>query len=545
MPVKQSTGYPNITPLLAQLLYNRGLAEPTQFEPFLAADEQFLNDPLLLPGMDKAVSRILRALLRREHIAVFGDFDTDGITATALLMQGLSLLGGMVIPYIPHRIEEGHGLNHNALRKLSQQGIGLVMTVDCGITACAEVAQATEEGLDIIITDHHRPPPTLPTAYAVIDPKQDGSAYPFPELSGVGVAFKLLQALFQVVGKERELERFLDLVALGTVADLVPLLGENRYLVKQGLEVLNRSPRLGLRKLMSRAGLEMGRLDAESISYTLAPRLNAPGRLAHASTSYELLTTESEERGEQLAAQLEGVNAERQRLTLEVLHKAKDKLTTDAPLLIVGGEDFPPGVLGVVASRLVDEFYRPAAVLALGSEISRGSARSIPEFDIIAALTECHHLLSRFGGHAQAAGFTLPSANVAPLGERLIELARQRLADVELCPVLTIDTEIPLSTLGGDTLKLIERLAPFGAGNPVPTFLTRGVKVVDYRYLGSEGEHLKLKLQDGKVIWDAIGFGLGNRAPSIASYLDIVYNLRVDRWEGTERLQLNIRDFLP
>jgi single-stranded-DNA-specific exonuclease len=296
---------------------------------------------------------------------------------------------------------------------------------------------------------------------------------------------------------------------------------------------------------VSKAGLEMGRLDVESISYALAPRLNAPGRLGHAIASYELLITQSEGRGEQLAAQLEGLNAERQRLTLEALHKAKERLNPDASLFIVGGEDFPAGVLGVAASKLVDEYYRPAVVLELGSEISRGSARSIPEFNITAALTECHDLLLRFGGHAQAAGFTLPSANVAPLRERLVELARQRLADVELHPVLTIDAELPLSALSGDTFKLIERLAPFGVGNPAPTFLARRVKVADYHYVGSGGEHLKLKLQDGKVIWDAIGFGLGNLAPGIASYLDIVYNLGIDRWEGGERLQLNILDFSP
>lgn len=543
-PVPAQHLAPQIEPLLFQCLHNRGLTDPNQFEPFLAADERLVYDPFLLPEMSKAIPRILRALLKDELIAIYGDFDADGTTATALLVQGLSLFGRRVIPYIPRRLEEGHGLNHNALRSLRQQGVSLVITVDCGITGLAEVEQAQKQGLDIIITDHHAPLDSIPTALAVIDPKRQDSAYPFSGLAGVGVAFKLLDALFLATGKGKQLEQFLDLVAIGTVADLVPLIGENRYLVKQGLKALNSSQRQGLRELVLCARLEMGRLDTESISYMLGPRLNAAGRLDHAIISYELLTTNSQERGRELAAELEAKNAERQRLTLSVLTKAKELLSTahDVPLLLVGGQDFPPGVIGVVAGKLAEEFYRPALVLEFGPEVSRGSARSIPEFDLTAALAECQDLLSRFGGHAQAAGFTLPSANVERLHRRLLEIAQRKLADVELSPVLAIDAEIPLSALSGQTFRLMQRLAPFGMANPVPTFLSRGVKVIDQRRLGNEGEHLKLKLQDGDAIWDGIGFALGHLADSITSYIDIVYNLEVDSWSGTELLRLNIRD---
>lgn len=543
-PVPAQHLAPQIEPLLFQCLHNRGLTDPNQFEPFLAADERLVYDPFLLPEMSKAIPRILRALLKDELIAIYGDFDADGTTATALLVQGLSLFGRRVIPYIPRRLEEGHGLNHNALRSLRQQGVSLVITVDCGITGLAEVEQAQKQGLDIIITDHHAPLDSIPAALAVIDPKRQDSAYPFSGLAGVGVAFKLLDALFLATGKGKQLDQFLDLVAIGTVADLVPLIGENRYLVKQGLKALNSSQRQGLRELVLCARLEMGRLDTESISYMLGPRLNAAGRLDHAIISYELLTTNSQERGRELAAELEAKNAERQRLTLSVLTKAKELLSTahDVSLLLVGGQDFPPGVIGVVAGKLAEEFYRPALVLELGPEVSRGSARSIPEFDLTAALAECQDLLSRFGGHAQAAGFTLPSANVERLHRRLLEIAQRKLADVELSPVLAIDAEIPLSALSGQTFRLMQKLAPFGMANPVPTFLSRGVKVIDQRRLGNEGEHLKLKLQDGDAIWDGIGFALGHLADSITSYIDIVYNLEVDSWSGTELLRLNIRD---
>ncbi len=539
---------PDVHPLLFQWLYNRGLTDPAQFEPFLAADERLIGDPFLLAEMGKAVSRILRALLSDELIAIYGDFDTDGVTATALLAQGLAILGRKVICYIPHRIEEGHGLNHAALKRLQQQGVSLVITVDCGITALAEVEQARKEGLDIIITDHHSIPTSLPPALAAIDPKRGGSAYPFSELAGVGVAFKLLQALLQATGKERRLHESLDLAAIGTVADLVPLLGENRYLVKRGLEALNLSQRPGIRELVRCAGLEMGHLDAESISYMLGPRLNSAGRLAHAMLSYELLTTDSPERAKQLAAQLEAENAERQKLTVQVLAEAKQRLlplTDDVPLLMVGGQDFPAGVVGVVAGKLVDEFYRPAVVLELGPEMTRGSARSIPEFDINAALTECRDLLSRFGGHAQAAGFTMPSANVERLHQQLLEIAKRELADVELSPVLAIDVEIPLSSLSGETFGLMKRLAPFGQANRMPIFLSRRARVMEHRCLGANGEHLRLKLQDGQVVWDAIGFGLGHLAAGIAPYVDIVYSLEAEGWSGTELLRLNILDLSP
>jgi len=547
LPAEQLSGI-DLHPLIAQLLYNRGITDPAQIDPFLAADERLLNDPFLLPDMDKAIDRVYRALLSGETIAIYGDFDADGITATVALAQGLSSLGGRAIPYIPRRVEEGYGLNHAALENLYKKGTGLVITVDCGISSAPEVERAQRMGLDIVITDHHTVPAQMPQAVAVVDPKRADSVYPFPRLAGVGVAFKLLQALFHSLGQDTNIEAVLDLVALGTVADMEPLLGENRYLVKRGLEVLQHTNRLGIREMARCAGVPLSTISPETISWVLGPRLNAAGRIDHAIIGYDLLLTDSPEEAQRLASLLERKNAERQRLTETVLANAREQLIaigTDSPLLMVGGEVFLSGVVGVVASRLVDEFYRPAVVFELGKEWSRGSARSIPDFDIIAALTECSDLLSRFGGHPMAAGFTTATENLGRLQERLIEIAANRLTSIDLRPSIPIDAEIPLSSLNGKTFAMMQQLAPFGCANPHPIFISRGVMVVEYRTVGADGNHLRLKLRDGDVTWDAIGFKLGKLIDEVTPRLDIVYNLEVDRWRGKEMLQLNILDFVP
>jgi single-stranded-DNA-specific exonuclease len=540
------SGRQDITPLLVQLLHNRGIDDPAEFEPFLAADERLTHHPLQLPDMDKAVTRTLRALLGDELIAVYGDFDADGITGTVLLMEGISKLDGRAVHYIPHRIDEGHGLNVPALKSLREQGVSLVVTVDCGISGDSEIDAGRKLGLDFIVTDHHETDGFPPQAVAAINPKRPDSTYPFTQLAGVGVALKFLQALFGATQKEGDWEDFLDLVALGTVADMVPLSGENRYLVRRGLEVLNESQRIGVRELVRCAGLEMGRLDEESIAYALGPRLNASGRMDHAITSYELLMTTSRTEARALAAQLESNNSDRQRLTMEVWANAREKLLqegVDAPLLMAGGSVYPPGVVGVVAGKLADEFYRPAVVLQLDGDQARGSARSIPEFDILAALAECRELLTRFGGHRQAAGFMMRRDRTEDLHRRLVEIAGRELADVDLRPTTAIDSEVPLSALSGATYRMISMMAPFGQGNPAPTFLSRNVQVLESRKVGTNEDHLKLKLRDGRAAWDAIAFNLAGR--EMSSYLDIVYNLEQDDWNGRQLLQLNVADFVP
>lgn len=533
------------SPLIVQLLYNRGISRPEKLQSFLAADKSLSHDPFLLPDMHQAVARIYRALLSGEKIGIYGDFDADGITATVALVQGLSSLDGRAVPYIPHRQTEGHGLTTAALKNLYQQGVSLVITVDCGVTDITQVKQARRMGLDIVITDHHSPLPEAPDAIAVVDPKLTSSSYPFSQLSGAGVAFKLLQALFRSIGQEANLDMVMDMAAIGTIADMSPLVDENRYLIKEGLKKMNAGPRPGIRELMSQTGINAGSLDTDKISWIIAPCLNAAGRLANGLTGYNLLMTGSEQQAQELALWLAQKNEERQRLTTAILDRAREQVIARGlpPLLIADDKDYFIGVAGLVASRLTEEYYRPAIVIQTGEKISHASCRSIPEFNIIAALSQFRRLFSRYGGHAQAAGFTLPTRNLPRLCEGLARLAAEELAGVELRPHLDIDARVTLPDLGGDTYRATQLLAPFGISNPVPTFLSRGVEVLERRTMGLNGEHLKLKLKQGGTVWDGVGFRLGNHLSEIASPLDIVYNLEVDRWGGKEQLRLNLLDF--
>lgn len=501
-----------------------------------------------MPDMEQAVSRLYQAMLRGETVAIYGDFDADGVCGTALLVQGLTSLGANVVPYIPHRVEEGYGLNSASLENLARLGVNLVVTVDCGISNVSEVAEARRKGLDVIVTDHHTITTELPPALAVLNPKRTDPDLPFYQLAGVGVAFKLLQALLRTLGKQGDEEHALDLVTVGTVADMVPLVGENRYLVRQGIQFLCRTNRLGLQAMAEVAALRMSSLDANSISWVIAPRLNAPGRLDHALTSYRLLMTESAEEARFLAEELERKNHLRQRLTEEYLSTAKAQLPSGAaelPLIMVGGEGYPSGLAGLVAGKLADEFYRPTFVYEVVDGTARGSARSIPDFDVVAALSQCEDLLIRFGGHPGAAGFALPAENLVPFQRRLLELAEQQLADVDLHPFLVVDAEARLSSIHGRTFRMVEKFAPFGKGNPTPVFLSRHVRVADAYRVGGGSQHLKLKLRDSNVTWKAIAFDLGRFSSEITSEIDVVYNLVIDKWNGHEVLALNVLDFAP
>jgi len=538
------TKYPT---LIAQLLYNRSIGSVDEAKHFINADSSLSADPFLLSGMEQAVSRIYRALLSGENIAIYGDYDVDGITSTALLVQGLSALGGNAMPYIPHRLTEGYGLTVTALEKLHNEGISLVITVDCGITSIHEVNKARKWGLDIIITDHHTPLPEIPQAAAVIDPKLPDSAYPSTGLAGVGVAYKLFQAVTRSLGKETLADAAIDLVAIGTIADISPLVGENRFLVQEGLRAINASPRLGLRKLAEQLGLTVGSLKAENISWNIAPCLNAAGRLAHAHHSYDLLCTTSETEAAEMALWLQKKNAERQEITKESLEKARNSLLEEglAELLFASDSEYHLGIAGLVAGRLTEEFYRPSIVVRSGEKSSSGSCRSIPEFNIIAALTEASDLMTHFGGHSQAAGFTLPTKNLPKLKEHLLKTAEKQLGGVELAPAITIDAQVPLTEVGGNAYNTMQRLAPFGERNPQPIFLSKKVEVLDCRLMGSSGDHVRLKLRQGNSYWDAVGFRLGNHIGKMAKIIDVVYNLEIDHWNGHEKLRLNLLDFAP
>ena len=536
---------PGFSPLMAQLLYNRGVARPEDFPSFLATDSSLLNDPLRLPDAQQAVARIYRALLSGEKMAVYGDYDADGMTATAALVLGLKALGGDVIPYIPHRQTEGHGLATGALKALREDGISLVITVECGVTDVLQVKKAVKMGLDVVVTDHHTPLDELPEAVAVVNPKLAGSAYPFSQLSGVGVAFKVLQALYRSLGRDDSLEWLLDLVAIGTVADMSTPLAENRYLIVAGLKIINESPRLGINELLKQTRLEAGSLDSDSISWIIGPCLNAAGRMADGLTGYNLLVTESPPEAAELAAWLVRKNRERQEMTARTLEMAREHVQEGGlqPLLIAAGKEYPIGIAGLVASRLAEEFYRPAIVIHTAETQSHASCRSIPEFNMIDALNRFGHLFSRYGGHSQAAGFTMPTSKLPEVEGGLISLAAAQLEGVELTPHLNIDALVSLSELAGDTFQMIQALSPFGIGNPVPLFLSQDVEILDKRTMGNTGEHLRLKLKQGGTVWNSVAFRLSNHREELSSPLDIVYNMEVDNWGGKQQLRLNLLDF--
>ncbi|MFQ5856156.1 MAG: single-stranded-DNA-specific exonuclease RecJ [Anaerolineae bacterium] len=557
-----------LDPLVVQILYGRNLIEPHDIYAFLE-DTPEDDNPFRLRGMNEAVTRVRQAIRQGERIGVYGDFDVDGVTSTALLIQVLRSLGADAEPYIPHRIEEGYGLNMGALEELADRGISLVITVDCGVRAVEEVAHGRRLGLDLIITDHHEPPRELPPALALINPRQPGCRYPFKNLPGVGLAFRMAQALLRVEGRvplrgagerrsrgaeERRSspahvteEDLLDLVALGVVADLALLLGENRTLVRRGLAILNRAKRVGVRALMEVAGVKPGQVGSETIGYVLGPRLNAAGRLDHAMLAYRLLVTQDPAEAQQLAAKLDACNRERQALTAEALAKALMQIEgeEEALFLMVGGEDFAPGVVGLVASRLTEQFYRPSLVLELGEQVSHGSARSIPEFNIVQALDEVADLLTKYGGHAMAAGLTVSTDKLEALRTRLYEIAGRELAEVDLVPTLMIDAEWPLSRLAPRTFHAITDLEPFGVGNPAPLLLARDVTLRGCSAVGEEQNHLRLKLEHNRIIWDAMAFRQGHWANNMPERIDIVYTPKIEVWNDQERLRLEVKDMRP
>jgi single-stranded-DNA-specific exonuclease len=535
-------------PVLRQLLFNRGYVTEQDARLFLDAQIGFDPDPFRMKGMAPAVERLLQAVDGGEAIAVYGDYDVDGVTATALLVQVLQSLGGKVSPYIPNRFDEGYGLNNEALTSLHEQGIRVIVTVDCGIRSTAEVIHARAAGLDLILTDHHQPGSDLPDALVVINPKQAGDEYPDKDLAGVGVAYKLAEALLQTRPIEIDRTRLLDLVALGTVADLAPLTGENRSLVRSGLAQMRQTRRQGLFSLANVAGVAPATLNATHIGFMLGPRLNAAGRLESALAAYELLTTTELARAGQLAQKLDVQNRERQALTRKIQGEAEAIALADNPeafLMFAVHPDFNSGVVGLAAGRLVEIYYRPAVVGQISGETTRCSCRSIPEFHITEALDRCADLLVRYGGHAAAAGFTVRNENLAALKARLLELATEKLKSQDLRQTLRADMELPLTELRFEMLKQLEALQPTGYGNPEAVFVTRNARVQGSRTVGAENKHLKLTVTDGRITFDVIGFRLGHLQPGLPAKVDLLYTFESNEYNGRTSLQLNLKDLKP
>jgi single-stranded-DNA-specific exonuclease len=552
--------YRAMNPVLAQILYNRGLTDPNEAHNFLYADDLAAGSLLAIKrpqnsAIDRALTRIRTAIKHKEQIVVFGDFDADGVTSTALMVQALDRLGANVRPYIPHRVDEGYGLNSEALLQLARDGASLVITVDCGIRALREVEDGNAAGLDIIITDHHSVGAELPNAFAVINPKLDDFAYSEDMLAGVGVAYRLAEALYTVAaGSSRngtlpDADDLLDLVAIGTIADLVPLNRlENRILVRRGLARINRAGRPGLRALIGVSGLKSGGIGAEQIGFGIAPRINAAGRLESAMIAFDLLSTDDSTQAEALANQLHGLNTQRQELTRAAQELVRGQVddTSAIPLIFASDKHFKPGIVGLVAGRLVEEFFRPAIVMEEGELESRASCRSIPQFDITDALDQCAALLVRHGGHAQAAGFTVLNENVATLREKLISLAHVALDGQDLAPTLDIDLELTAGQVNLELAAELLKLEPTGNGNPTPVFVTRNLRVQDYRTVGRDEGHLKLKLgrrNDSPL--DAIGFNLGDWTRRMPPVIDLAYHLEINEWNGSRTAQMNVLDLRP
>jgi single-stranded-DNA-specific exonuclease len=536
-------------PILKQILFNRGYGTDAEARAFLKAEAGSSTDPFQLIGMQIAVDRIQHALEQNEPIAIYGDYDVDGVTSTALLVQALEGLGANVRGYIPNRFDEGYGLNPEALDTLKEEGVKLVITVDCGIRSPNEALHAQTIGLDLIISDHHHPDgENLPQAFAVINPKQSGDPYPDKELAGVGIAYKIAEALASVQKSPAafHLNDLLDLVALGTVADLAPLVGENRVLVRKGLRQIRETKRQGLFSLAGVANTKLEKITAGNIGFMLGPRLNASGRLESALASFELLTTTDFMRAGQLAQQLDMQNRQRQTITKSMQIQAEEIAANEDPeafLLFAAHKEFNPGVVGLAASRLTDLYYRPAVVAAKGPEETRGSCRSIPEFHITDALDLCKDLLVRHGGHAAAAGFTVRNENLPEFVSRLKEIAKDQLEGRDLRHTLTADLQVALEEMNFEVLDHLNYLEPTGYGNPDAVFVTRDVKVKSSRTVGAEGRHLKLSLEaSGGVVFDCIGFRIGHLKETLPSRIDAMFTLEANEWNGRTNLQLNLKD---
>ncbi|HEX9028916.1 MAG TPA: single-stranded-DNA-specific exonuclease RecJ [Anaerolineales bacterium] len=545
-------GLDDYHPILKQILYNREITTPQAALRFLNADPPEESHPSAMRGIPEAVERICRAIERQEFIAVYGDYDADGVTATALLTQALQALGAHVTGYIPNRFDEGYGLNNEALDSLKASGVSLVITVDCGIRSHQEAEHSRRIGLDLIISDHHHCAAEIPDALAVINPKQPGCNYIEKNLAGVGLAYKLACALLEQAGQDKTVNLrpadLLDLVALGTVADLAPLTGENRSLVRAGIEAIRVTRRQGLVSLMGAAGLDQAKVNAGDIGFVLGPRLNAAGRLESALASLELLTTDNILVSGTLAQKLDIQNRKRQEITQDIQERAEQIALADNPdalLLFAADPDFNPGVVGLAASRLTEQYYRPAIVAQRGEEFTRASCRSIPEFHITAALDQCAGLLEHHGGHAAAAGFTVRNQNLPILIEQLQAIAQEKLGQADLRPTLKADVDIPLSDLKADLLPILKWLQPTGYGNPQAVFVSRDLKIINSRGVGRDASHLKLTVTDGRITYDAIAFRQGHWLGQLPPRIDLMYTFEVNEFNGRTTLQLNVRDLKP
>jgi len=542
--------------LEARLLTNRGITDPEALSAFLSPKLADLKNPMALEDMDKAVALILQALERGEAFTVYGDFDADGFTATALLYNFFSHLGAPVFYYIPDRLAEGYGLHPEALRRIAGRGPGVVITVDCGTGDQEQIALAHDLGLRVVVTDHHQVPEGFMPRCPVINPHRPGSGFPFKYLAGVGVAFFLAVALRAALRErgwfntrsEPDLREYLDLVALGTVADMVPLVDQNRTLVKSGLEKMRRSRWPGIQALAEAAGLRPEVVSAGDLAYRMAPRLNASGRMGEAEIGVMTLTTQHPAFARELAGKLTVMNTERRLVEERILEEIECAILPALDLerrktIVVAGTGWHRGVLGIVASRLVERYHRPVLVLDIENGKAAGSGRSIPGFNLYKALTAVAHLFDRYGGHEHAAGLALKASRIRKLASELEELARVEIKEEDLYHSIEVDLETSLREIDLESTRRILSLSPFGPGNPEPLFYAGPCNVVDSKIVG--GKHLKLKIRQNGTTLEGIGFGLAANPVDIKGAINFLFTPQIDLWQGREKLQLRIIDMEP
>ncbi|KMJ60266.1 recombinase RecJ [Bacillus sp. LL01] len=535
-----------IAPLIASLLANRGFETIDAAREFLYTNDQEFHDPFLLEDMDKLVKRVNQAMENGEKILVFGDYDADGVSSTTVMVTALREIGALVDFYIPNRFTEGYGPNENAFRQAKENGYSVIITVDTGISALHEAKVAKELDIDLIITDHHEPGPVLPDAFAIIHPKKETCSYPFDDLAGVGVAYKVAHAL---LGKNPE--HLLEIAAIGTIADLVPLVGENRLLASKGIKKMQQTTRVGLKALLQKCGVELHTITEETVGFSIGPRINAVGRLDNADPAVHLLMTDDVEEAKMLAEEMESYNKERQQIvtqiTEEAIKQVEEKYSPqENSFIIVEGHNWNAGVIGIVASRLVDRFYRPTIVLSLDEEkgLAKGSARSIAGFDLFENLSECRDILPHFGGHPMAAGMTLKMEDVEELRQRMNLKASEILTEEDYTSITNVDMECRVEEVTLETIEQLEMLAPFGVANPKPKVLVKDVLPQQIRQIGNKSNHLKLVIEQEGSSLDCVGFGFGEiyHHVSPGASLDILGELSINEWNNFRKPQVFLKD---
>ena len=534
--------------LIVKIIEQKNFKNEEELKVFLNPTRNDFYDPFLMPDMEKAVSRILKALKNNENITIFGDYDADGITSTTILKRFFHDINKECNVYIPNRLNEGYGLNKNAIKKLSEDGTNLIITVDCGITAIEETKYAKELGIDIVITDHHEPGEEIPDAEAVVDCKRKDNKYPFRELAGCGVAFKLTQALCKNLElNENQALKYLDIACVGTISDVVPLVDENRVIVKLGMLLLKQTKNLGLKQIINNAHFK--EFNSMSVAFGITPRINACGRLGHQDEALELFTTDNQEKATELAKKMDEYNIQRQleekRIYDEAITLLQEETQTNGitNCIVLGHENWNPGVIGIVSSRITEKFYKPSISLCLDKDMAKGSGRSIEGSDLHKALTECDKYLTNYGGHSLAAGLSLNRKDFEKFKNMINEYAEKNIKDEDLIPTINIDLKLEDSQLNIEDVEELKLLEPFGQSNEEPIFMITNLKVVSIKTL-SDGKHLKLYLKNQNYL-DAIGFNLGERANElkIGDTIDIVGNLNINEFNNTKKVQMLLKDF--